>query len=243
MFRRKAPRTLSQRLDRLAEAARETEFYRPLLPAGSGLSLDNLPYVSLQQFECNPARFRCNRRQNPEVTFRYLLKPEPVIKVLVTGFSRRPWLVGPEDDHAFDTLAGPVPILRQVAAAARPLRFPCIAFTGPVHGMLSGDDRDLLWRAFRVPVFEQLLGVHGEVLAEECEAHDGLHVREEDVLFESFGDELAVTSLRALRYPVFRLRMGLSGRLERSPCGCGLSSPRLLDIHIAPRRNSVAATA
>lgn len=41
---------------------------------------------------------------------------------------------------------------------------------------LSDHDRDILWRAFGVPVFEQLRGADGAVIARECEVHDGLHV-------------------------------------------------------------------
>ena len=41
---------------------------------------------------------------------------------------------------------------------------------------LSEADRDTLWAAFRVPVFEQVIGKSGKRLAAECEAHDGLHV-------------------------------------------------------------------
>ena len=36
--------------------------------------------------------------------------------------------------------------------------------------------RDLLWNTFGVPVFEQYLGPNLELLAFECEAHDGLHL-------------------------------------------------------------------
>jgi hypothetical protein len=42
--------------------------------------------------------------------------------------------------------------------------------------LLTAADRDQLWRAFRVPIFEQIIGTHGERLAADCEAHDGLHV-------------------------------------------------------------------
>src|ERR1700689_1927051 len=38
--------------------------------------------------------------------------------------------------------------------------------------------RDLLWRAFGVPVFEQLRGWDGAIIAKECEVHDGLHIYE-----------------------------------------------------------------
>ena len=47
----------------------------------------------------------------------------------------------------------------------------------PGEERLSEADRGRLWDAFRVPVFEQVIGKSGELLASECEAHDGLHVR------------------------------------------------------------------
>ncbi len=56
------------------------------------------------------------------------------------------------------------------------LEHSVIAFTYEGQPGLSSDDRDLLWRAFGVPVFEQRLGANNELLAMECEAHAGLHV-------------------------------------------------------------------
>jgi len=53
-----------------------------------------------------------------------------------------------------------------------------IAVSRPQEMLLSAADRDQLWRAFRVPVFEQIIGPRGQRLATECEAHDGLHVEE-----------------------------------------------------------------
>jgi len=41
---------------------------------------------------------------------------------------------------------------------------------------LIDDYRDLLWRAWGVPVFEQLRAPDGTVMARECEVHDGLHL-------------------------------------------------------------------
>ena len=55
-----------------------------------------------------------------------------------------------------------------------------------------------MWDAFGVPVFEQCLGLDNELLAMECEAHDGLHL-------------MGTTS-----------RMGA----ETNVCGCGSSVPR-----------------
>jgi len=71
------------------------------------------------------------------------------------------------------------------------------------HPRLREVDRDWLWRVFGLPVFEQVIGPRGLVLATECEAHDGLHV-------ESASGDLM------LRDAV----------LNSSPCPCGRSSPR-----------------
>jgi hypothetical protein len=46
----------------------------------------------------------------------------------------------------------------------------------PAQPRLTEEDRHRLWRAFAVPIFEQVIGPNGELLAAECEAHDGLHV-------------------------------------------------------------------
>jgi hypothetical protein len=51
-----------------------------------------------------------------------------------------------------------------------------IVLSRPEERRLREEERERLWRAFGVPVFEQIIGVHGELLAAECEAHDGLHV-------------------------------------------------------------------
>jgi hypothetical protein len=66
---------------------------------------------------------------------------------------------------------------------------------------LAGRHRDLLWRAFGVPVFEQLRGSDGAVIASECEVHDGLHFR--------------------------RDLPGLRGEIVTDHCACGAETPRL----------------
>ncbi len=63
-------------------------------------------------------------------------------------------------------------------------------------------DRENLWSAFRVPVFEQVIGKSGKLLAAECEAHDGLHI--------------ASPAL-----PLHR------ESLDDSPCPCGRKTPRI----------------
>jgi hypothetical protein len=88
------------------------------------------------------------------------------------------------------------------------LRNAIIALIRPGEPRLSEDDRERLWRAFRVPVFEQRIDESCALLAAECEAHDGLHIGASD-LPPSDGEIL-----------------------ETAPCGCGRTTPRL----IAPER-------
>ena len=51
-----------------------------------------------------------------------------------------------------------------------------VVLTREGEALLTEDDRDLLWNRFQVPVFEQVMTREGELLAWECEAHDGFHL-------------------------------------------------------------------
>ena len=82
-----------------------------------------------------------------------------------------------------EAVAGPVTTLKslaeQILADGTPLdslQYGVIAFTGNGCPALVEADKDLLWRAFQVPVFEQYRGPEGQLLATECEAHQGLHI-------------------------------------------------------------------
>lgn len=77
-----------------------------------------------------------------------------------------------------------------------------IVLTSVDDSPLADHHRDLLWGAFGVPIFEQLRGENGTVIASECEVHDGLHFR----------DNEAFT---------------LEGEIVSDPCACGLETPRL----------------
>jgi hypothetical protein len=78
--------------------------------------------------------------------------------------------------------------------------------------LLTIEQRQQLWRAFRVPVFEQIIGANGVPLAAECEAHAGLHIESP------------------------KLKIG-GCSIEDAPCGCGRDSHRIkaveqiADIH------------
>lgn len=136
-----------------------------------------------------------------------------------------------------EALAAPVAVLRRIAATIAAgtlqlptLRYGLLAWAGISRPYLTPDDRDLFWRTFQVPVFEQFRGFQGELLAAECDCHDGMHIEEDAAAWEQRmdgRDELLVTSTGNLRYPVLRLATGLRGRLDRSPCPCGRTAPRL----------------
>jgi hypothetical protein len=68
--------------------------------------------------------------------------------------------------------------------------------------LLTMEQRRQLWQAFRVPVFEQIIGANGALLAAECEAHAGLHIQSPGSKFTGW-------------------------RIERGPCGCGRATPRI----------------
>jgi hypothetical protein len=70
-------------------------------------------------------------------------------------------------------------------------------------GALETHHRDLLWKAFGLPVFEQLRGADGRVIARECEVHNGLHIDATD------------------------LPAGMAVEIMTEQCDCGLETARL----------------
>ncbi len=225
----------------LLDAAQRTEFYGPWLETivmPLSRCLDLLPQVEFRHFDENREAFRnprAGRVRPPE--FRYPLQPSPKVLMMLEGFQRSGSVrnvfdldsSGATGSNA-DTMAAPVSVLRAMAGIAGPQRYPVVAFTGVRHGTLTEADRELFWKSFRVPVFEQFLGLSNDLVAEECEAHEGLHVREEETILELRAGEVVFTPLGALSYPVLRIASGCSGRPERSLCPCGRAGLRLLDI-------------
>ena len=225
----------------LLQAARRTEFYGTWLETIStpvARSFDLLPHVEFRHFDENRAAFRNpkhGRGKLPE--FRYPLQPSPRILMMLEGFQRSAstryvFDLEPGDlaGANADTLAAPVSVLRAMAAVAGPQRYPVVAFTGVKHGTMSAADRELFWKAFRVPIFEQYLGVGNELVGEECEAHDGLHVREDETIVEMRAGEVVVTSLNALAYPVLQIATGCMATPQRALCPCGRAGLRLVDL-------------
>jgi hypothetical protein len=243
-------------------AALDTRFYRPLLesaelgtpgsiaalePAESALA--RLPRV------CPPgpgigssALLNGNEPRGPLRELYWPLPPPARTAVLMEGFRERRTVKVFGDERRsglirFDpeAFAGPVPELRRLAELVenRSIRISLpvhslIAFSMLPQTFLSEEARDLFWRVFQVPVFGQILSPSCEVLAWECEAHQGYHVAGGSAIFETDDSgpepELLVTSLVDRRRPVLRMATGMSGRLTHTTCDCGQAGPRLVEV-------------
>jgi hypothetical protein len=237
--RERAAASHGQRLASLIEAVRSTQYYGARLtcsPNSLERWLTSLPVLRPEDVQSRSQSFLSGRKSRYASEFRYPIQPSPEVVVLLEGFRPvRGLRVQTSSDRFTENLVGkalaaPVHVLRNLAVRGRRLDYPVVAFTGPLHGLLTDKDRDLFWRCFGVPAFEQWLGLGNEVLAEECEAHDSLHVRESEAVFESLDGELAATSLVNLAAPVLRLAMGLSGRIVDGGCLCGNGGLRLTNL-------------
>ena len=134
--------------------------------------------------------------------------------------------------------------LRLLASVEIPsLRHAVVALTRPDESRLSSADREQFWAIFRVPVFEQVIGNRGRLLACECEAHAGLHIRVAATEVPKL-DPTGSASPNSSREPrpascknqaaavqptTASLREFLAdGWIDESPCACGLALPRLV---------------
>lgn len=122
-------------------------------------------------------------------------------------------------------VAASASVLRELAEAVEsgiislpPIEAAVIVLTGICHGELTDLERDLFWRVFQVPIFEQFLSPEGRILAMECDAHDGMHL-------------LDPADLQTLH----------GGVLETAPCGCGNPHPRLIGSETPPRVSASVA--
>jgi hypothetical protein len=110
--------------------------------------------------------------------------------------------------------------LVELAAAPKPpvVTHALIVLARTGEHPLSAADRERLWSAFRVPLFEQIIGARGELLAAECEAHDGLHIEIEGLAWAGC-------------------------TIQTTPCACGRETSRLIPAEPVERARSVAAYA
>jgi hypothetical protein len=94
---------------------------------------------------------------------------------------------------------------------------------------ITDEEREELWQAFQVPVFEQLCDHRGQVLAHECEARDGLHIGSAQTWIVDLEARLWHAAGRNVinRNRVAPTSTGLHGRVVLDGCACGQPGPRL----------------
>ena len=160
--------------------------------------------------------FRSGRKD----PFVYPVHPAPRTAVLVPWFNEsiltnRPVRVfahGWSVDAAAFAPAAVAGTLEQLNALARDgipsLTHSIIVLWQPEQQRMTDAHREGLWWAFRVPLFEQVIGKSGKLLAAECEAHDGLHVAS----------------------PALALH---GESVDESVCPCGRKTPRIGVTHRA----------
>ncbi len=154
----------------------------------------------------------------------YPIPPAPKTAVLISGFRStaniRVFENGWNEEAATFAPAAIAATPAQLHAlpSIPSLRNALIALIRPNEPSLSEEDRERLWRAFRVPVFEQRIDDSCNLLAAECEAHDGLHIESE-------------------------LSPRQGELIETAPCGCGRTTPRLIAPQHAENLRKIAAYA
>jgi hypothetical protein len=172
-------------------------------------------------------RFSLFKKWTKKPALVYPIPPAPLTAVLVAGFrsvgSTRVFANGWSKEAlnfapaAIAATPAQLDALRSTPVPS--LKNAIIALVRPGDPNLTEDDRERLWRTFRVPVFEQRIDESCALLAAECEAHDGLHIE----------------------------APGLAPRegeiLETAPCGCGKTTPRLVTPQRAENFRKVAAYA
>ena len=104
------------------------------------------------------------------------------------------------------------------ALQAQPLEHGIVILTSMNDNPLTQRDRDKLWRLFGVPVFEFLRSADSNVIARECECHDGLHVDAMPTLPENWSAEFV-----------------------KDHCECGLETPRIKALAKVTRKAHAAA--
>jgi hypothetical protein len=163
-------------------------------------------------------------------TFVYPISPAPRTAVLVAWFRASRLPGGPvrvfpdgwnPEAAAFApaAVAGTFEQIRALTQIQIPsLTHALIVLARPGARRLTENDRECLWRDSRLPVFEQIIGPSGDLLAAECEAHDGLHVESSDLSLER-------------------------ETVDTSPCPCGRRTPRISVTRGAELERRIAAYA
>ncbi len=86
-----------------------------------------------------------------------------------------------------------------------------------------------------VPVFDMYGANDGGILTCECEKHNGYHINIHNCFVESFDNEfgmseLLLTNLNSYNFPLVRYKVGDLGKVDNTPCECGLDWPRVTEL-------------
>lgn len=87
--------------------------------------------------------------------------------------------LAPAADHAAPALYGDLEDLLDAARCGAQVDRAVFALRQAGAPFLTEPERDALWESYQVPVYSLLLGRDGEPIAFECEAQDGLHLRDD----------------------------------------------------------------
>ena len=127
-------------------------------------------------------RIQLRRRKNG-ARFVHPMDPMPRTAILAPGFQgtklARVFPTGwneTADRFQPTSIAGPLDQLRRLARQGVQPQHSVVVLTYDGQEGLTSADRELFWKTFGVPVFEQLLNAGNELIATECDAHDGLHL-------------------------------------------------------------------
>jgi len=272
MSKREDPALL--RFRAVLSSAADTHYYRPWLEAARLLgpsqrkrlttlseALACVPRVELGWFLQHQDEFQGRHSLDYQPPLEHPCDPVPRTAIVAPGFELKGNVrcFEPRDVEGLlkfgpECLAGPADTLLQMARGFRrgrmalpTIRHSVVAFSDLRSGLLAETDRDALWNAFQVPVFEQLRGLSGELLAAECEAHSGLHLCARDAVIEFDSSrhcpELVFTSLVNRSQPAIRLATGWSPKLDDSVCACGTRHPRLVDLAAVEKARPMARAA
>lgn len=92
--------------------------------------------------------------------------------------------------------------------------------------------------AWGVEPHDQYVTTEAGFVAAECDAHDGMHVIEEDTVVEVLDDAVLVSVLASRTVPLLRYRIDDRVRVDPEPCACGRTTPRL---HVEGRARDLLA--
>jgi phenylacetate-coenzyme A ligase PaaK-like adenylate-forming protein len=132
--------------------------------------------------------------------------------------------------HPFDLVCGPASWVVDAASKTKGMSVRSVLTSSE---LLDRSMRDCLQKWWGADVFDHYgmteTGLGGAV---ECEAHQGMHIRENDLYFEIIGDkgELFVTTLTRRGMPFIRYRTGDRAVITTERCPCGSQIPRILSV-------------